>query len=463
MVLRFYDTLERDKRTFSPLVKNEVKMYACGPTVYNYIHIGNIRTFVFVDILKRALSYLGYKINHVQNITDVGHLSSDADAGEDKMKKAAEREKKTAWDVAKFYTEAYLKDIKEINIILPDVIPKATEHIKEMIELNKKIEKAGFTYFAGGNLYFDTSKLRDYGKLTGGFNEDQDKAHARVESDPNKKNQRDFVLWFTKSKFTDQDMKWESPWGVGYPGWHIECSAMSMKYLGDQFDIHCGGIDLIPVHHTNEIAQVESVTKKKWVNFWLHGEFILIDQKKMAKSEGNFITLKTIKDKGFDALDYRYFILTAQYRTQLNFSFDALEAAKNARSRLNNFILDLKEKSVKKKGKVSEEYNHKFIDSLEDDLNMPKAVAVLWDLISDQDINSEDKLATILKFDEVFGLNLKNIKAEKIPKEITELIKQRDEARKNKDWKASDEIRNKISVLGYEVKDTQEGTRIVKK
>ena len=463
MALRLYDTLERDKRIFSPLVDNEVRMYCCGLTVNNYMHLGHIKTYVNVDILKRTLLYLGYKVKHVMNITDVGHLSSDADTGEDKIGAAAKREGKSVWEIVDFYSEAFINDLKKLNIILPNEISRATQHIKEMIELNKKIEKAGFTYFKGGNLYFDTSKFPEYGKLAQLEKQKQEETIARVEKDPNKKNQKDFVLWFTKSKFGDQDMKWPSPWGIGFPGWHIECSAMSSKYLGDQFDIHCGGIDLIPIHHTNEIAQVESVTKKKWVNFWVHTQFILIDKEKMSKSLGNVISLKKLGEKGYDAMDCRYFVMSVNYRTQLNVTPESIESAKNAHTRLKNIILELKEKAGKKKGKFIEEYNHKFIDALEDDLNMPKAVAVLWDLIADQDISQEDKLATILKFDEVFGLNLKNIKAEKIPATISKLIKERDEARKNKNWKDSDEIRNKITSMGYEVKDTAEGTKVIKK
>ncbi|MBN2190641.1 MAG: cysteine--tRNA ligase, partial [Candidatus Aureabacteria bacterium] len=328
MNILLYNTLSKSKTAFKPIRDTEVGIYACGPTVYNFAHIGNLRTYIFEDLLKRVFLYNGYKVKHVMNITDVGHLTSDADEGEDKMLLGAEREGKSVWDIAKFYEKAFFKDTEKLNIIGPDIRCRATEHIQDMVNLIGRIEANGFTYVSGGNLYFDIEKFADYGKLSGLSLQDL-RAGARIEVDANKKNPHDFVLWFTKSKHGNQDMQWESPWGRGFPGWHIECSAMSMKYLGEHIDIHCGGIDHINVHHTNEIAQSEAATGKKWVDFWLHGEFLIMDKGKMSKSAGEFTTLNTLTDKGFDPLDFRYLCLGAHYRTQLAFSYEALESARN--------------------------------------------------------------------------------------------------------------------------------------
>lgn len=400
------------------------------------------------------------------NITDVGHLTSDADSGEDKMLKGAKREKKTVWEVAKFYTKAFQSDIKKLNILLPDIWCKATEHIKEQIELIKKLEKKGFTYQAGGNVYFDTSKLKDYGKLARLNLEAETK--ARVEKDKNKKNKHDFVLWFTKSKFKDQEMKWASPFGGGYPGWHIECSAMSMKYLGEQFDLHCGGIDHISVHHTNEIAQAEAVTgKKPWVKYWLHNEFLVLPKgEKMAKSGNNFITLATLEEKSFHPLDYRYFCLGTNYRNPLMFSYQALESAQSARKKLFDKMLGLKEG---KKNKINKEnktkhkkYLVQFTKEINDDLNTAKALATMWEVIKDDKLTDKDKYSLLIQFDNVLGLGLKNLKIEKIPKEIIKLAEERQQARNNKNWLKSDQLREKIKELGYIIGDTKEGYEIKK-
>jgi len=463
-MIRLFNTLTRKKEEFKPIKKGEVGMYCCGPTVYNYAHIGNLRTYIFEDILKRVLIYNGFKVKHVMNITDVGHLTGDADSGIDKMLIAAQREGKTVWDIAKFYTEAFFKDIDRLNIIRPDITPKATEHIKEMIELIERLEKKGFTYTAGGNVYYDISKFKDYGKLAR-INPEELKAGARVGVDVNKKNPHDFVLWFTKSKFQEQEMKWDSPWGRGYPGWHIECSAMAMKYLGEHFDIHCGGIDHIPVHHTNEIAQSEGATGKKWVNYWLHGEFLVLETGRMGKSLGNFVTLQSLIDMGFNPLDYRYFCLNAHYRKQLTFAIDALEGAKNSLRRLREKYVEFK----KEAGKIDEsnvkKYKEKFLEAINDDLNMPMALAIMWEVVDDTNLNATEKIMLLDDFDRVFGLRLEESKEEtvELKGEARKLFDEREKARKNKDWKKADELRNKLSALGYILVDTPEGTKVKKK
>ena len=461
-MLTLYNTLTRTKEEFVPLKDKIVGMYACGPTVYNYMHIGNLRSFLFEDILKRTLLFNDFKVKHIMNITDVGHLTSDADVGEDKMLKGARREGKTVWQIANFYTKAFLDDVKGMNLLPPNKFCIATEHIKEQIDMIKTLEKKGYTYFKGGNVYFETSKLTDYGKLAQ-LDLDAD-TQARVERDPNKKSSHDFVLWFTKSKFQEQEMKWPSPWGVGYPGWHIECSAMATKYLGKQFDIHCGGIDHIPVHHTNEIAQSEAANgKKPWVKYWLHNEFLVLGKEKMAKSGENFITLSTLMEKGIDPLDYRYFCLGTHYRKPLMFSYEALEGAKVARKRLNEQFLELR-----KKGTVSvakqERYLEIFTLNINDDLNTAKALATLWDVLKDETLTGKDKYSLLLKFDKVLGLNFKKLRKEKttFPAGVKKLAEQRLQARANKDWKKADELREKIKELGYVVGDTKEGYELKK-
>ncbi len=388
------------------------------------------------------------------NITDVGHLTSDADEGEDKMLKGAKREKKTVWEVAEFYTEAFKEDIKKLNIIEPDIWCKATDHIKEQIDLIKQLEKKGFTYTAGGNVYFDSSKFKDYGKLARLDLNAEGK--ARVEKDKNKKNPHDFVLWFTKSKFDKQAMKWDSPFGIGYPGWHIECSAMASKYLGKQFDIHCGGIDHIPVHHTNEIAQSEAAFGKKWVKTWMHNEFLVLPKgKKMAKSADNFLTISLLEEKGFDALDYRYFCLGTHYRNPLMYSEKALESAKTARKKLFEKTLEIKESG----GKCVAKFINQFTKNINDDLNTSKALATTWELLK-SDLSNKEKYATLLHFDRILGFNLGKLKADKIPANIVKLAKERLKARNDKDWKKADKLRDEITKLGYSVADTKDGYEI---
>jgi len=463
MPFKLYNTLTRKKETFKPIKKGQVGLYTCGPTVYNYAHIGNLRSYIFEDILKRVLLLNNFKVKHVMNITDVGHLTSDADEGEDKMLKGAKREKKTVWEVAEFYTESFKKDMSKLHLIYPDIWCKATDHIKEQVKMIQKLEKNGFTYQAGGNVYFDTSNLKNYGKLAR-LNLQADKK-ARVKKDSNKKNQNDFALWFTKSKFQDQEMKWDSPYGLGYPGWHIECSAMASKYLGEQFDIHCGGIDHINVHHTNEIAQSEGAfNKKPWVNYWLHNEFLVIGKgKKMAKSGKNFITLSTLEKKGFDPLDYRYFCLGVVYRKPLMFSYEALESARIARKKLFNRVLELSNSRHGKDNKSAQKkYVNEFNKQVSDDLNTPKALAVMWDMLKNYKLSDHDKYFLLLEFDKTFGFNLGSIKEDKIPKKVFELAIEREQARKNKNWDQSDKLREKIKKLGYFVDDTKEGYKIKK-
>lgn len=467
MTLKLYNTLTRKKEDFVPINDKKVGMYSCGPTVYHYAHIGNLRTYVFNDILRRTLKYLGYELNHVMNITDVGHLTSDSDTGEDKMLKGAKREKKTVWDVADFYTNAFMKDIERLNIETPEVVPRATDNIKEMQEIISKIEENGYSYESGGNVYFDTSKFKKYVEL-GKLKLDKLEEGSRVEADKNKKNHSDFVLWFTKSKFDDQEMKWDSKWGTGYPGWHIECSAMSSRYLGEQFDIHTGGIDHIPVHHTNEIAQSEAAFgKHPWVKYWMHGEFLVINKAKMAKSGDNFLTLQVLVEKGFDPIIYRFFCLGAHYRQQLNFSFDSMESAKNSYENLRNRIIEIKNNLDDKQEsdiKIKAESEAKFIDCINDDLNMPKALAVMQSVLREKELSNKDKLELLLDFDKVLGLKFSEMKEEKldIPQDVQKLIDKRQKARENKDWKASDELRDEIKKKGYEVIDSKEGIKIKK-
>jgi cysteinyl-tRNA synthetase len=469
MDLLLYNTLTHRKEIFIPIKKGKVSLYTCGPTVYNYAHIGNLRSYINWDILRRVLEFNTFDVKHVMNITDVGHLTSDSDTGEDKMLKGARREKKTVWEIAEFYTNAFKEDITKLNIKEPKIWCKATKHIKEQIEMIQKLEKKGFTYTKGGNVYFDTSTFAKYGEFAGlNLNE---KGKSRVDVDLNKKNSHDFVLWFTKSKFLDQEMKWDSPFGIGYPGWHIECSAMATKYLGTSFDIHTGGIDHINVHHTNEIAQAEcSMGVHPWVKYWLHSEFLVIDKgksgtgEKMAKSGKNFLTLQTLEEKGFDPLDYRYFCLTAQFRRSLQFSYEALDGARSARRKLQEKVWELQENGAKKGVFAQKEkYSLKFLTSINDDLNMPKALAVVWDLMKDTTLKISEKYSLFLQFDSVLGFNLSKKKPKvHIPKEVMDIVQLREVARSSKNWKKADELRKKIVSKGYAIADSPNGFEITK-
>jgi len=457
--LNLFNTLTRKKEVFKPISGKKVGLYTCGPTVYDYAHIGNLRTYIFEDILKRVLIYNGYKVNHIENITDVGHLVSDADEGEDKMMKALKREglepsAKSLLKLAEKYTDAFKRDIKLLNISEPSKWTKATDHVKDMIKLNKRLEKNGYTYETDDGLYFDTSKFENYGQLAG-LKDVELKAGARVDMG-SKKNPTDFALWIKAvGENKNHIMVWSSPWGKGFPGWHLECSAMSMKYLGEHFDIHCGGIDHITVHHPNEIAQNEGATGKKSVNFWCHGEFLVLDSGRMGKSEGNFITLQTIIDKDFDPLAYRYLNLQTHYRQKLTFSWEALQSAQNGLIELQNKVRKLKDK-----GEIIKEYLEKFNQAINDDLNMPKALAVLQEVLKSKESDG-DKKATILKFDKVLGLGLGNLK--EIPKEVTKLAEDRQQARIEKDWAKADELREKIEKAGYIVEDAKENFIIKEK
>ncbi|MFC1720863.1 cysteine--tRNA ligase [Patescibacteria group bacterium] len=463
MQIQLFNTLTREKEGFKSLQPNKVGMYHCGPTVYDYAHIGNFRAYIFADILRRMFEYNGYEVNQVMNLTDVGHLASDADEGIDKMTKALEREGKPITleamkEVADFYAAEFFKDLDSVNIKRPQTFPKATEHIKEQIELIKRMEEKGATYTISDGVYFDTSQALNYGELAK-LDIDNLKAGARVETNPEKKNPIDFALWKFSGKF-NKDMGWDSPWGKGFPGWHLECSAMSMKYLGENFDVHTGGIDLIPIHHTNEIAQSETATGKPFVNYWMHSDFVDVSGEKMAKSAGNFITLKTLTDKEFDPLAYRYLVLTAHYRTKINFTFDSLMAAQNALGKLYTFVSSIDDTS----GKINEDYKEKFTEAINDDLDTPKAIALMWELIKNPEISPADKYATLIDFDHVLGLNLATQKTTKedIPKEVGALAQERQKAREEKDFKKSDELRDKIAEMGYEVKDLDDSFKINK-
>ena len=457
-MLKVYNTLTRKKELFKPLHGKKVGMYTCGLTVYDYAHIGNLRTYIFEDILKRVLLVNNYIVKHVMNITDVGHLTSDADTGEDKLEKGSRREGKSAWEIAEFYTKEFKKDIARLNILEPSVWCKATGHIKEQVELIKKLEKKGFTYLTEDGVYFDSTKLKEYGRLA---HLDIEGLQAGMRIDVRgKKHKTDFALWKFSPKNEKRQMEWESPWGIGFPGWHIECSAMAMKYLGESFDIHCGGIDHVPVHHTNEIAQAEAATGKKFVKYWLHGEFLTLKDEKISKSKGNSITLESLERDGFNPLAYRYLCLGTHYRKQLAFSVEALKNAESGFNGLKERVAGLLEISHGK-GDAGE-YEKRFLDAVNDDLNTPKGLAVLWGLLKDESVDSRKKYDAVLNFDKVLGLGLGEIKKEKITKEITKLAEERMRARDNKDWKRSDELRGELANKGWIVEDIGAGYRVRK-
>jgi len=453
-MLKLYNTLTRKKEAFKPLNPLNVGMYSCGPTVYWYQHIGNLRTYVFSDLLKRILTYNSFKVKHVMNVTDVGHLTSNEDAGEDKMEAAAKKEHRKASEIAYYYWKIFRQDFKKLNIIEPDVWCKATEHIKEQIGLIKTLERKRYTYKTSDGIYFDTSKVKDYGKLALLKIEGLE-AGKRIELGE-KRNKTDFALWKFSEKPGERQQEWPSPWGIGFPGWHIECSAMSSKYLGEQFDIHTGGIDHIPVHHINEIAQSEAAFgKKPWVRYWLHGEFLTFKGEKVSKSKGGLYTISELEKEGFGPLVFRYLCMTAHYRTQLDFSIDNLKAAQNSYERMKNIIFELKDD-----GKTNKKCLKEFEAAIDDDLDMPKALSILWDILRDK--NAEGKLNAIKEMDKILGLDLLKKEEIKIPQEIMKLVKEREAARKKKDWKKSDELREKIKSLGYSIDDAPEGARVKK-
>ncbi len=468
--MRIYNSLSRQVQEFVPINKDNVGVYTCGPTVYDYASIGNFRTYTMSDILLRTLKYLGYKTTFIMNLTDVGHLSGDnagdADTGEDRMEKAEKRENKNAWDIAQFYIDAFIKDFDKMNLIHPLQFTRATEFIPEQIELVKEIEAKGMAYKIKDGIYFDTVKFEE---ITGGkygvmSDMDQIKEGARVEINPEKKNPRDFALWKFSEVPGQRHMEWDSPWGIGFPGWHIECSAMSRKFLGDTFDIHCGGQDLKQTHHVNEIAQSEAATGKKFVNYWVHGAFLKVDGGRMGKSLGNAYNITDIENRGFNPLALRYFYLTSHYRASLNFTWEGLTASQNALNKL----YDLAKSFQVSRSMLSQEkdqkrikYSEDFKAALSDDLNMPQALAVVWEAAK-SNIPNEDKLDLLLSFDEVLGLKiLENSQKEKeISQEIKDLIEKRDKARNDKDFPKSDELRKQIEEKGFIVLDTPQGTQI---
>ena len=436
--MKLYNTLTKKVEDFIPHEEGKVKLYTCGPTVYNYAHIGNLRTYIFEDILEKTLNYLGYKVTRCMNITDVGHLTSDSDSGDDKMLKGAKRENKSVLEIAEYYTESFKKDALKLNIKWPEIVSKATDNINEYIKIIEDLLKKDYAYISGGNVYFDTSKLNDYYVLTN-HKEDDMVVGVRdgVDYDDSKRNQADFVLWFTKSKFQDQELKWESPWGLGYPGWHIECTGISIKYLGEYIDIHCGGIDNIFPHHTNEIAQSEAYLGHKWCRYWCHGEHLNDINGKMSKSKGEFLTVSLLESKGYNPLSYRYLCLKSYYHNALTFSYDILDGAENEYNKLKNKIKSLTANDEKVDLDKVQEYNNQFKNALANDLNTSMAITVLYDVLK-SDLNNNTKLELIKKFDEVLSLDL--LKEE------------------NKDYKLADDIRDELLSKGITIKDTREGT-----
>ena len=458
-----YNTLTKKKEEFKPLQDKEARIYTCGPTVYWFAHIGNLRTYIFEDILKRVLAFNGYRVKHVMNITDVGHLTSDADSGEDKMEKGAKKEGKTAWEVAAYYTEAFKKDLARLNVAEPDVWVKATDTIKEQIELIQLLEKKGYTYRIEDGIYFDSSKIADYGKLAG-LKEDPSQLKARVEMAEGKKSVTDFALWKFSPKDSKRQMEWDSPWGVGFPGWHTECVVMAAKFLGVPFDIHCGGIDHVPVHHTNEIAQAEAAWGNDLANYWMHGEFLVLKDSRMGESEGNAVTVETLVEKGFDPLAYRYMTLTAHYHTKLTFTLDDLAGAQTALNKLREAMLELKKNAGPElaDNDKTAEYRKLFAEAINDDLNMPKALALVWILLKDEVLADSDKYHLILEFDKIFGLDLDKVKEIEVPAEVKALVDERENYRQQKNWAMADEARKKIEALGYCVEDSKDGMKVKK-
>jgi cysteinyl-tRNA synthetase len=446
MSLKLYNTLTKKKQEFKPLVKGRVGMYVCGPTIYNYVHIGNLRAYIFSDILKRFFEFENYKVKEVMNLTDV----------DDKTIKNSIEQNLSLKEFTSKYEKAFLEDLKSMNIKTPEVMPKATEHIKEMVSLIKKLLKKGYAYKTDDGIYFSITKAKDYGKLSGiKLDELKEGASKRIGKDEyDKENANDFALWKFWAK-DDGDVFWETEIGKGRPGWHIECSAMSMKYLGETFDIHAGGEDLIFPHHENEIAQSESATGKQFVKYWLHNGWVLVDAKKMSKSLKNFYKLKDITDKGYSYSDLRYFYLTKIYRQRLNFTWQELDASKTSVQRIKNIISELKDD-----GKINKEYLEEFRKAMNDDLNTPKALQVLWRLLRDKDASG--KIQTIKKIDEVFGLKLFEEEKIEIPQKVKELMEKREKARKEKDWAIADKLRDEIKSLGYTIDDAKDGVKIKK-
>lgn len=457
--MRIYNTLTRSVEEFVPNNPNEVKMYTCGPTVYHFAHIGNLRAYIFEDVLEKTLNYLGYNVKRCMNITDVGHLTSDSDSGEDKMLKGAKREHKSVMDIAKFYTEKFKDDLFLLNIKWPEIVSNATDNISEYIKIIEQLLDKGYAYRNGGNVYFDTSKLDDYYKLTNHkIDEMVVGVREGVEEDSCKRNQADFVLWFTKSKFDDQELKWDSPWGVGYPGWHIECSGISMKYLGDYLDIHCGGVDNIFPHHTNEIAQSEAYLGHKWCNYWVHGEHLNDSTGKMSKSKGEFLTIDLLVNKGYNPLSYRFMCLNASYRKVLVFSYDALDNAENTYLKLKNKVLSIEDNGEFQQDEF-DNYNDKFKKYIGDDLNTANAITLIYDVLK-SNLNGTTKLKLIDSFDKVLSLDLlkKCNNDSNLDEEILKQIEKRNIAKKEKNYELADSIRDELMKKGVKLIDGREGT-----
>ena len=462
-MLRIFNSLSRKVEDFTPLNPPHVGMYTCGPTVYHFAHIGNFRTYLASDILVRTLKFNKYEVEYVMNLTDVGHLTGDnagdADTGEDRMEKAAAKEGKTAWEVAKFYTDAFLEDYKSLNLTPPDHLVRATDHIKEQIALVQMLDEKGYTYQTSDGIYFDTSKFKDYGKLS---DLDEIKEGARIEVNPEKRNPRDFALWKFSPAHEKRQMEWQSPWGVGFPGWHIECSAMSMKYLGETLDIHAGGMDLKQTHHPNEIAQSEAATGKEFARYWMHVAFILVQGERMSKSVGNVYRVYDLIKKGYHPMSLRYLYLQTHYRKELNFTFPSLDAAENALMKLYTEVAKWDGPS----GNVPT-FESRFIDAINDDLNTAEALAAMWELVK-SDYPMSAKMTTLLKMDEVLGLEIGKSAAlirentGIIPKEVAELVKEREHLRKNRKFSAADHVRAQIKKLGYEVEDSEKGPKVKK-
>jgi len=461
MELTFYNTLTRKKEIFKSLNKKHVGIYSCGPTVYWFAHIGNMRSYIFADILKRTLQYNNYKVRHIINITDVGHLTSDRDTGEDKIESQAEKQNKTAKEISEFYFQAFLMDFKKLNLLLPTKWPKATEHIKEQINLIKKLEKKGYTYQTPDGIYYNSKKFKNYAKLAKLQTENL-KPGKRI-AFQNKKSKTDFALWKFSQEPGKRQQEWPSPWGIGFPGWHIECSAMSMKYLGEHFDIHTGGEDHIPIHHTNEIAQSEAATGKKFVNYWLHNAFLTNKGEKVSKSKGGLFTVSELEDQGYDPLAYKYLTLQTHYRKQLSFSLENLDAAQSAVNKIRRRIIELKTNPIKGNN-FTKSYEEKFLKAINDDLNTSQALQVFHNTLDDPDFASKPKLSLLIKFDKVLGLNIKDTKEikTKIPKEIQDLVNEREKLRQAKLFPEADLFRQRIKEKGFLVEDKVDGPKVSK-
>mgnify|MGYP005797163377 FL=1 len=463
-MLRIYNTLTRQKEDFTPIHEGKAYMYSCGPTVYNYAHIGNLRTYIFMDLFRRTLKYDGYKLKGVMNITDVGHLLSDGDTGEDKMQKASREQKKSPWEIAAYYTDVFFTDLKKLNIGKPEIIAKATDHIQEMIDYVQKLVEKGYGYEIDDGIYFDIGKFPGYGKLSR-LNLEEQQAGARVEVNSQKRHPADFALW--KKAEPEHIMQWPSPWGMGYPGWHIECSAMSLKYLGMPFDIHTGGVDHIPVHHENEIAQNEALTGKKSVNYWVHGEFMLVNNGKMSKSLGNTYRISDLEERGYKALDFRYFCLNTHYRKKLNFTFEGLDAAKAAYARVLAQVYKHKTAKASDDTALAEKYLAQFRQAIDDDLNVPLALGILWTMM--KETPAKELYTAALEFDKVLGLDLDKAEAPneeeqktEAPQEVIALCEERKAAKAAKDWAKADKLRADIAAMGYTVVDTKDGYKVTK-